>query len=211
MSIITRDLRMEIPGRTIFSDVNVSVSSGQITALVGPSGSGKTTLLNILGLLLRPTAGLVEIDGEDATGWKENKIQRFWREKAAFIYQDAGIIPGRTVAYNVNLRVPNIFGRFPNPDHDTLRALEAVGMQSRMQEDVTVLSGGEKQRVGIARALYRQARYIYADEPTASLDAANRAQVISLLEEAARAGSAVIVATHDEPLMEHCQLLVHVG
>ena len=178
--------------------------AGAITGIVGPSGCGKTTLLNVLSLLTRPNQGQVMIGGAIAPTGEKARLG-FWRESASFIFQDYGIIEEWSVAENITLtRNPWKSQR----SSEELRELIArIGLAGRENTTAALLSGGEKQRVGIARAIYKHSAFIFADEPTASLDAANRELVIELLRHAANRGSTVIVATHDNDMMNACDSL----
>lgn len=179
---------------------------GAMTGLVGPSGSGKSTLLNCLSLLEPTHTGRLMIDGKDVTRSTNAEKRKFWEERAAFVFQDYGIVAEWTVEENVALQESSRWRGLK--DLDGIRAsLDAVGLADRYQEKAAKLSGGEKQRVGIARALYKNSTYIFVDEPTASLDAANRQLVISLLQDAASDGATVIVATHDEEVISACDEL----
>ncbi len=196
-------LVMQQGGRTTLSTSPLLVRPGHIHGLIGASGSGKTTLLNCLGLLLRPTQGSVRIDGEDTTAWRESTRLQFWRDRASFVFQDYGLVPDWSVLQNVFLSDRK---KAPSADLGAKLAetLRLVGLDGRQDARVSTLSGGEKQRVSIARALMKDAAYLYADEPTASLDPDNRATVIRLLRTAAERGACVVVATHDEDMIAAC-------
>lgn len=197
MRIEAENVTMVIDGRTIIDGANLVCTPGTVTALVGPSGAGKTTLLNVLGLLLRPTSGRVLVDGVDTTGWGPRQRRLFWKDHAAFILQDYGVIEEESVAFNVTM-TSSIFGSRVVGDHQRVKAvLDATGLGGRERELAVRLSGGEKRRLAVARALYKDAGVIFADEPTASLDDKNRARVIDLLVSLARQGRIVVVATHD--------------
>ncbi|HEY8342299.1 MAG TPA: ATP-binding cassette domain-containing protein [Calditerricola sp.] len=197
MRIEAENVTMVIDGRTIIDGANLVCTPGTVTALVGPSGAGKTTLLNVLGLLLRPTSGRVLVDGVDTTGWGPRQRRLFWKDHAAFILQDYGVIEEESVAFNVTM-TSSIFGSRVVGDHQRVKAvLEATGLGGRERGLAVRLSGGEKRRLAIARALYKDAGVIFADEPTASLDDKNRTRVIDLLVSLAREGRVVVVATHD--------------
>lgn len=103
MTIALHDIGYTIGKRPLFTNVSLTVREATTYALTGSSGCGKTTLLNVLGMLLRPTAGSVSVDGRDATGWGDGRRRAFWRDQAAFVYQDYGIIPGESVLYNITL------------------------------------------------------------------------------------------------------------
>lgn len=200
MVIVGENLGVDISGRTIFKSVDIRVESGTSMAIVGASGSGKTTLLNCLGLLIRPTHGKVVIDGRVMSNSSRGDVLRFWRNSAAFVYQDSGVIDEETVGYNVSLS-----RKAEKHDAASLEsALEKVGLGGRLQERAITLSGGEKQRLGIARAIYKEADVIFADEPTASLDSDNRAMVRNLLLEQSRMGACVVISTHDIDLAYAC-------
>lgn len=207
MSLEARGLAMSIGGRQLFAGVDLTCREGEMLALAGPSGSGKTTLLGCLGLLVEPSSGVIVLDGHPLS-FKDRQRARFWREHAAFVYQDYGVIEDESVAYNVALRgSKHALAR----DSRISELLDAVGLGGRGHESAAVLSGGEKQRLGIARAMYKNARLIFADEPTASLDAVNRAMVVDLLRSAAAGGAAVVLATHDEELIARSDALYNLA
>lgn len=202
MNIRANSVSLSINGRRILSNVTLLAEGGKMTALSGKSGSGKTTLLNCLGLILPVDSGEILVDNTDATRWNEAKRAAFWRESASFIYQDYGIIDDESVSFNVSLR------KIGSNQRQVNEVLKTVGLSGREKDRAMVLSGGEKQRLGIARAIYKNASVIFADEPTASLDEANRNLVISLLRDCAKRGVAVILATHDERLVKECEEVV---
>lgn len=204
MEIRAEDVIVTIDGRQVLTADSVHVREGQTLALVGPSGSGKTTLLNVLGLLLRADSGRVIVGDQDAARWKDARRRRFWQKHAAFVFQDHGLVDEKTVEYNVMLARLPLFGVAKKDRSEIEGVLERVGLAGRGRETVSTLSGGEKQRVGLARAMFRKADVILADEPTASLDRANRDLVTGFLKAEASRGSAVVVATHDEALMSAC-------
>lgn len=212
MTIITcRNLSTGINGHTITGDINLDITPGTMTALTGPSGCGKTTLLHIIGLLQTPAAGTLTIDGIDTTGWNQRQRRRFWRDKAAFILQDYGIMDEETVGFNVSMRL-NSLGLAVGGDRRRIRnALRLTGLTGRSDEIASHLSGGEKQRLGIARAIYKNASIILADEPTASLDAGNRTNIIRLLHERVTQGAAIVLATHDPVLVDACDHVYQVN
>jgi putative ABC transport system ATP-binding protein len=204
VKIRAEDIVVTIDGREVLAASGVHVDEGQTLALIGPSGSGKTTLLNVLGLLVRADSGRVMVGDHDTTRWKDARRRRFWQKHAAFVFQDHGLVDEKSVAYNVMLARLPLFGVHKR-DHEGIEViLERVGLTGRGKEMVSTLSGGEKQRVGLARAMFRKADVIFADEPTASLDRANRDLVTGFLKAEAHRGSAVVIATHDETLMAAC-------
>ena len=204
MRVEAHDLTVRIDGRDVVSSASLTCNPGTMTALVGPSGSGKTTLLHCLGLLQAPTTGRVLLDGADATGWKPSRRRRFWKDQAAFVLQDHGVMEEESVAFNITMSASPFSSRVRG-DHRRMRsALDEVGLSGRESELASHLSGGEKQRLSIARAIYKDAQVIYVDEPTASLDEDNRAKVIDLFASRARHGCTVVVSTHDDEMTNAC-------
>jgi putative ABC transport system ATP-binding protein len=201
MDITADDVTVVIDGQLVVAPARLTCRGGTVTALVGPSGSGKTTLLHCLGLLQVPTRGRVLVDGIDTSGWGTGRRRRFWRDRAAFVLQDAGVMDEESVGFNVTMRA-TILGNRTRGDRSLLgAALRATGLEGRESEPAAHLSGGEKQRLAVARAIYTRAQVVYVDEPTASLDDVNRHAVIDLLTGLARGGCTVIVATHDPAVM----------
>lgn len=205
MNIRANNVSLSINGRRILSNVTLLAEGGKMTALTGKSGSGKTTLLSCLGLIHPIDSGKIFVDNNDVTGWRESQRTLFWKDHASFIYQDYGIIDDETVSFNVSLK------KFGNNQGQIKEVLEIVGLQGREKDKALVLSGGEKQRLGIARAILKNASVIFADEPTASLDNSNRQLVVSLLKDCANRGAAIILATHDERLVAECDTVVSLG
>ena len=161
MNIRANNVSLSINGRRILSNVTLLAEGGKMTALTGKSGSGKTTLLNCLGLIHPIDSGKIFVDNNDVTGWRESQRTLFWKDHASFIYQDYGIIDDETVSFNVSLK------KFGNNQGQIKEVLEIVGLQGREKDKALVLSGGEKQRLGIARAILKNASVIFADEPIA--------------------------------------------
>ena len=153
---------------------------GTMTALVGPSGCGKTTLLHCLGLLLPVDQGHIFIDGDDVTRYNTAARRRFWRDHAAFILQDYGIMDEESVGFNITMQASILRQRVTGNRERLVQVLEQTGLKGRECELASYLSGGEKQRLALARAVYKDASILFIDEPTASLDAANRRKVIDL-------------------------------
>lgn len=210
MTIELRDVGYTIGKRPLFRDVSVRFGDAGTYALTGSSGCGKTTLLNILGMLLRPTQGSILVDGQVSRDWNDRQRRRFWKDEAAFIYQDYGIIPGESVLYNITLSHHDQVKTVRKLPRRLREIISEVGVFELVSEKVDVLSGCEKQRVGIARALWKGAKYIFADEPTASLDQANRQLVMNLLFSCAENGAIVTLATHDESLSMQCDKIFNV-
>ncbi len=187
-------------------DINLSVSEGELAALLGPSGSGKTTLLLCISLILDPTEGKIVFDGQtifQKNGWAGVDIRRLRREKVGFIFQAHNLIPFLTAKQNVLLPLNLIGIKGKKAEHRVMELLEYMEIAHRADNLPALLSGGEQQRVAIARALANTPRLILADEPTAALDTGRGAKVMEILIKIARENrTAVIVVTHDERMIK---------
>ncbi|MEV0393745.1 ABC transporter ATP-binding protein [Polymorphospora rubra] len=211
MLIEAEGVSVAIGGRPVLDGEFVRCVSGTMTALVGPSGSGKTTLLHCLGLLLPVDRGRILIDGKDVTKYGSATRRRFWRDHAAFMLQDYGIMDDESVAFNITMRSSPLGRRTTGDEKRLAQVLEQTGLAGRQSEAASHLSGGEKQRLALARAIYKRAAVVFVDEPTASLDAANRTKVIDLFTEFAASGCTVIVSTHDFEMIEACDSRYEIG
>ena len=183
----------------ILRGVNLDVAAGEHVSIVGRSGTGKSTMLNIIGLLDAPTSGTYELDGVDTTRLGEGRRARMRGEDFGFVFQQFNIFAARTAAENVE--VPLLYASGAQllcRRSIALDMLERVGLADRADSHPGEMSGGEQQRIAIARALVRRPRVILADEPTGALDPDTGRAVMTLLEEVAcESGSALIVITHD--------------
>jgi putative ABC transport system ATP-binding protein len=179
-------------------DVSFATDRGEITLVMGPSGSGKTTLLTMIGALLRPTAGQVFIDGVDITAIERRRLPAVRRSSIGFVFQTFNLLESLSAQENVELAL-NVGGvSGPEAAHRAQELLAAGGLADRLHARTRDLSGGEKQRVSIARALANRPPLLLADEPTANLDTANGRAVMELLTDLAQANrTAVVVVSHD--------------
>jgi putative ABC transport system ATP-binding protein len=183
--------------------VDLTVGAGSLLLIMGPSGSGKTTLLMVLGGLLRPTSGSVLIDGVEINALSEAELAPVRRKKVGFIFQSFNLWESLNVKENVELvlNMAGIGGR--KAGNRATQLLEERGLGARLRFRTRDLSGGEKQRVSIARALANDPRLLLADEPTANLDSRHGWEVMQLLREiAGRGDRAVIVVSHDQRIRE---------
>lgn len=192
----------KIPVKAL-SDVSFEVEKGEFVSIVGPSGSGKTTLLSLIGCLERPTKGSVFIEGVEVTRAKEKDLPRIRREKIGFVFQHFNLLPTLTALGNVEIAM-----RFSHvPKQKRLeRARELIremGLEERMEHRPSELSGGEQQRVSIARALANQPAIILADEPTGDVDTKTRDHIVGILKGLSEKDQTVLVVTHDPEVAEH--------
>jgi predicted ABC-type transport system involved in lysophospholipase L1 biosynthesis ATPase subunit len=185
--------------------VSLQVERGERVALLGKSGSGKSTLLNLVGGLDRPTSGGLDVAGHDLGRLSGRELARFRARTVGMIFQAFNLIPSRTALQNVEL--PMVFAGLPPRERraESRRALEAVGLGARLRHRPAQLSGGENQRVAVARALVNRPEIVLADEPTGNLDSATARDVIALILDHVRVHQAtLILVTHDEELAAAC-------
>src|SRR5665213_1372734 len=175
-------------------DASFTIGSGEWVAITGPSGSGKSTLVNLLGCLDTPTSGKLTIDGEEVHAMSSTELDRFRADKIGFVFQQFHLIPYLSALENVMLA--QYFHSMTNAA-DARAALDRVGLGPRADHLPSELSGGEQQRVCIARALINQPPVLLADEPTGNLDAANQEIVADLLRSLHRLGHTILMVTHD--------------
>jgi len=175
-------------------DVSLHVEKGEWLAVMGPSGSGKSTLVNLIGCLDAPTSGHIILDGQDLASVPSSQRNRIRAEKIGFVFQQFHLIPYLTALENVMLAQ---YFHSMTDEQEALAALERVGLRDRARHLPSQLSGGEQQRVCVARALINDPRIILADEPTGNLDAVNEGIVMNLLRELHRQGHTIVMVTHD--------------
>tara|TARA_Y100000588_G_scaffold393835_1_gene511461 strand:- start:1028 stop:1798 length:771 start_codon:yes stop_codon:yes gene_type:complete len=189
-------------------NVSLEVAQGEFLAIVGRSGSGKTTLLNLIAGLDRPNAGSIMIAGEEITHYNDRQISNFRRHTIGFVFQSFGLLPLLSANENIDLAL-RIAGK--NSSERNLRTaelLEQVGLTSRANHRPYELSGGEQQRIAVARALANTPPLLIADEPTGELDSTIGAQIFELLRNVADSGVTVITATHDPFVIEHVDRVI---
>ncbi len=183
--------------------VTLSIRAAEFVAVMGPSGSGKSTLLHVLGGLDRPTSGTVVVGGESLGALDQKALCLYRRRRVGFIFQQFNLLGARTALENAEF--PMVFaGVREHERRERARsALQAVGLANRLHHRPSELSGGEQQRVAIARSLVNDPELLLADEPTGNLDSHTGLEVMALLAEVNRQGRTVIVVTHDEHIAAH--------
>mgnify|MGYP001050641786 CR=1 FL=1 len=197
-------------GTEALRGVSVSMSEGEMVAIMGPSGSGKSTLLHILGFLDRQSDGVYEFQGKTFAEHSEEEIAHVRNRDLGFVFQMFNLLPRVSVLENV--MVPLYYSEVPEREWEerSRTVLETVGLSHRLAHDPAELSGGERQRVAIARALVTNPRVIFADEPTGNLNTEAGAVVMKMLQQLHDAGKTVVVITHEPAIAEYCKRLVYI-
>jgi lipoprotein-releasing system ATP-binding protein len=206
--LVVEDIVKEYPTRTehlvVLKGCSFSLSAGQALAILGPSGSGKSTLLHIVGTLDRPTSGSVRLGGVDPFGLAEASLARFRSERIGFVFQDHYLLPQCTVLENVLVPALAVGGVTPAIVERAQTLLARVGLSERLDHLPSEISGGERQRAALARALVMRPMLLLADEPTGNLDRAAAAAVARLLVDLQREESLMLVlVTHSLELASH--------
>jgi putative ABC transport system ATP-binding protein len=191
---VTREYAGHAAPVRALDDATFSIVAGEWVAITGPSGSGKSTLVNLIGCLDRPTSGALRIDNVDTSGMSATELDRFRADKIGFIFQQFHLIPYLSAVENVMLAQ---YFHSMTDEAEARAALDRVGLGARLHHVPSELSGGEQQRVCIARALINNPPILLADEPTGNLDAANQQIVSGLLKELHRQGHTIVMVTHD--------------
>lgn len=190
--------------------VSLTVDKNEMVAIVGPSGSGKSTLLNILGLILQPDEGSILIDGNDPSTLGDSKVSMLRNKLFGYVMQDFALLDDETVYRNIQL--PLLYNKeIPRKEYKQRihAAAESLGIADKLKRKAARLSGGERQRVAIARAVVCDQPIILADEPTGSLDAANKENVMDILLGLCRENEkTVIIVTHDMTVAERCDRII---
>ncbi|WP_321382940.1 ABC transporter ATP-binding protein [uncultured Enterococcus sp.] len=189
------------------NDISFSVEKGELAVILGPSGAGKSTVLNILGGMDSPDAGQVIIDGTDIAQFSDKQLTGYRRTDVGFVFQFYNLVPNLTAKENVELATevsPNAL--------DPVAVLTQVGLENRLNNFPSQLSGGEQQRVSIARALAKNPKLLLCDEPTGALDFETGKQVLKLLQNASREqGNTVLLITHNSAIAPIADRVIHIN
>jgi putative ABC transport system ATP-binding protein len=190
--------------------VDLRIGAGEFVAIVGPSGSGKSTLMNLVGCLDTPTGGTYLLRDKEVAGLDKNALAKIRNERVGFVFQNFNLLPQITAFENVEM--PLMFGGVPKKERkERARGLlEKVGLSDRMEHRPTELSGGQMQRVAVARALAMNPDIVLADEPTGNLDTSSGGDVMSLFEELWKQGRTIVVITHDAALARRAGRIVEI-
>lgn len=182
-------------------DVNLTIEQGEFAFLIGPSGSGKTTCLRLLLREIKPSRGRILVDGRDITRMRRGRVPHL-RRRVGMVFQDFRLLPSKTVYENVAFAL-RVIGKPSSQIRQLVpEALELVGLEAFRSRMPNELSGGEQQRVALARAFVNRPPVLLADEPTGNLDPENSETIMSLLDRINRTGTTVVMASHDQPLVD---------
>jgi len=203
------DLMKKYGDHVVLDKFNMAVKEGSMNALVGPSGSGKSTLLNIIGLLDAPTGGNVTLFGDKNIKLNSRKALMTLRHKIGYLFQNYALIENETVESNLAIALK--YRRNIDRKREIEKALESVGLEGFEKRKIYSLSGGEQQRVAVARVMLKPCELILADEPTGNLDDDNKEQVINILSQMNKGGKTVIVVTHDTRILDHFDTVINLG
>lgn len=194
----------------VLKGIDLEITQGEVVSIVGPSGAGKTTLLQIMGTLDSPDAGMINIDGTNVSRMKEKELSAFRNKRIGFVFQFHQLLPEFTALENV--MIPAFIAGVPTKEA-SMRAMEILdfmGLKERASHKPNELSGGEKQRVAVARALINQPAVILADEPSGSLDSHNKEELHQLFFDLRnRFGQTFVIVTHDEALAKITDRTIH--
>lgn len=201
--VVLKDISKSFGPKIVFSHFDLTVSEGEFVALVGPSGCGKTTLLNMIGLLEKPGSGDIFISGVKNPRLESNEGRHLLRTQISYMFQNYGLVEHLSVSDN--LRIATRFLNLSKKEERQKIAavLDRVGLAGYEKTKIFQLSGGEQQRIAVAKIMLKPSRLILADEPTGSLDSENRDHIMRLLKHFNQEGKTVIVVTHD-PEVEKC-------
>lgn len=189
-------------------NVDLRVDEGEFIAIMGPSGSGKSTLMHVLGCLDRPTSGRYYLVGEEISRKTDNELAEVRNRRIGFIFQSYNLLPKLTALENVELPLLYRGVRARERRRRSLEALAAVGLADRTHHRPNQLSGGQMQRVAIARTLAADPAILLGDEPTGNLDSRSGAEVMAIFQELNRQGRTLVLVTHDDAVALHCKRIV---
>lgn len=190
--------------------VDLQIEQGELVAIVGPSGSGKSTLMNLLGCLDTPTSGRYELGGQAVSGVTRDQLAEIRNRRVGFVFQNFNLLPHITAAENIEM--PMLFGAIrPADRHQRAKELlERVGLGDRIDHKPTELSGGQMQRVAIARSLAMNPDIILADEPTGNLDSTSGSDIMSIFTDLWKQGRTLVIITHDPALAKRASRVIEI-
>lgn len=191
----------------VFDEVSLSIQAGDRVAIIGKSGSGKSTLLNMIGLLDKPTSGTYFLDGKENIGIHSSTARKVLRDKIGYLFQNYALLDNETV--ETNMKIAMRYGKYEDKQASISEALNLVGLKATEKRKIHTLSGGEQQRVALARLLLKPCSLILADEPTGNLDEDNTEIIMNLLLSLSEKGKTVVMVTHNQSLLHHFNKVIN--
>lgn len=191
-------------------DISFKVEAGEFVAIMGPSGSGKSTLMHILGALDLATSGRYILDGEEVSKLSDDQLASIRNRKIGFIFQAFNLLPRRTALQNVML--PMVYAEIPKEERESraIKYLKMVGLENRMDHTSSQLSGGQMQRVAIARSLTMNPAILLADEPTGNIASNQAEEIMSIFQKLNDTGHTIVMITHEPDIAEHAKRIIHI-
>lgn len=207
MLIEMHNIKKVYDSHIVFDEVSLSIQDGDRVAIIGRSGSGKSTLLNIIGLLDKPTSGKYLLDGKENISVYSFSARKILRDKIGYLFQNYALLENETV--ETNMKIAMRHGKYGNKKESISEALSLVGLKHTEKRKIHTLSGGEQQRVALARLLLKPCDIILADEPTGNLDEDNTEIILNLLMNLSHKGKTVVMVTHDHSLLHHFNKVIN--
>jgi len=192
---------------TALDDISLRCEKGEMVSIMGHSGSGKSTMMNLIGCLDRPNSGKYELDGLDVSKMNDDQLAAVRNKKIGFVFQSFNLLPRISALMNVEL--PLIYNGTRNRHERAMKAMEAVSIANRARHKPSEMSGGEQQRIAIARALVNDPALILADEPTGNLDTHTSHSIMEFLQELNRKGITIVIVTHEEDIAAYTQRTIY--
>ena len=206
------EVKKKYDGKIILDGLNFKINAGEMVAITGPSGSGKSTILNMIGLLEKPDAGIINLFNAPAPKINSSKSKLLLRNKIAYLFQNYALVDNETTDYNLNIALEYVKATKTQKRQMKIDALSKVGLgETYLKKKIYQLSGGEQQRIAVARIILKPCELILADEPTGSLDTQNRNEIIKILQELNQSGKTIIIVTHDEYVADQCSRKIELG
>lgn len=196
--------------KVVLKDLSLEIDKGEMVALIGNSGKGKTTIMNIIGLLESFDSGKLIIDGEENISINSKKANLNLRNKISYLFQNFALVENKTVSFNLEIATKYLKKSKSEKRALIEEALEKVNLKGLENKKVYQLSGGEQQRVSIARVLIKDSKIVLADEPTGSLDTLNRDMVFKHLKDMNSKGKTIVIVTHDLELAKMCDRIIKI-
>jgi putative ABC transport system ATP-binding protein len=210
MENVEKVYRMGEVDVTALKSVSIRIDKGEFVSIMGPSGSGKSTLMNIIGCLDVPTAGKYELDNIAVEGLNDNQLAEIRNKKIGFVFQTFNLLAREDAIHNVEL--PMVYNDVSEKERiaTALRMLDIVGLGKRAKHRPNEMSGGERQRVAIARSLVNNPAIILADEPTGNLDSRTGVEIMNIFEKLNNDGITIILVTHERDIANYSQRIIHI-